>query len=124
MDALLIFAGVILVYVYMAIFYFYKRSKQSKKMKSDIMIRAITYFRRENWDQAQYYFEEVYNQSIESKDLHLAAESLYYLALIFNKQGQDEYASEFVSEALNYYEHLEEEEGIQKASQLLSQINN
>jgi len=87
------------------------------------MLRAITYFRRENYDQAKYYFELAYNESVESEDIHIAAESLYYLAFILNKNGDTEMAREFLKESLDYYEYLDEKEEMQKARDLISKIS-
>jgi hypothetical protein len=123
MDVLLIFAAMIMIYIYVMVLYFYRKSKESQKKKSDLMLRAITYFRRENFDQANYYFELAYNESVESEDINIAAESLYYLAIIHNKNGDDPRALEFLKESLDYYQYLDEAEDAQKVQELISKIS-
>lgn len=122
MDTFLILAVMLMVYVYGLVFYFYKRSKDQKQKKSAMMVRAITYFRRKNYVQAQYYLEEIYNAAIESEDAYYAAESLYYLALVNIEQRNDQMALEFLKESFDYYQHLEDEEGIQKTQELLANL--
>lgn len=123
MDILIAFLVIVMVYVYGIIYYFYKRSKKRQKKKSDLMIRAITYFRRKNFDQAKYYFEIAYNESLESKDIYVAAESLYYLAFIYNTQGHNPMACEILQESIEYYQHINETEGIKKAQDLMAKIS-
>ncbi|PKL67216.1 MAG: hypothetical protein CVV28_07390 [Methanobacteriales archaeon HGW-Methanobacteriales-1] len=123
MDVLIAFLAIVMVYIYGIVYYFYKRSKKRQKKKSDLMLRAITYFRRKNFDQAKYYFEITYNESLESEDMYVAAESLYYLAFIYDTQGNNPMASEILQEALDYYQHLNESEGIKKAQDLMAKIS-
>ncbi|MDO8869307.1 MAG: hypothetical protein Q7V10_01000 [Methanobacteriaceae archaeon] len=123
MDVLIAFLAIVMVYIYGIVYYFYKRSKKRQKKKSDLMIRAITYFRRKNFDQAKYYFEIAYNESLESEDMYVAAESLYYLAFIHDNNGHNPMAREILQEALEYYQHLNESEGIKKALNLMAKIS-
>ncbi len=123
MDVLIAFLVIVMVYIYGIIYYFYKRSKKRQKKKSNLMLRAITYFRRKNFDQAKYYFELAYNESLESEDMYVAAESLYYLAFIYDKKGHNPMAREILQEALDYYQHLNESEGIKKAQDLMAKIS-
>lgn len=123
MDVLIAFLVIVMVYIYGIVYYFYKRSKKRQKKKSDLMLRAITYFRRKNFDQAKYYFEIAYNESLESEDMYVAAESLYYLAFIYDTQGYNPTAREILQEALEYYQNLNEYEGIKKAQDLMAKIS-
>ncbi len=123
MDILIVFLAIVMVYIYGIVYYFYTRSKNDKKRKSDLMIRAITYFRRNIFDQAQYYFELAYDASVESEDMHIAAESLYYLAFIYDAQGNNQMAREILQESLDYYQYINEPEGLQKAQDLMSKIS-
>jgi tetratricopeptide (TPR) repeat protein len=122
MDTLLIFAAMLMVYIYAMTLYFYKRSKERQKKKSDLMIRAITYFRRKNYEKARFYFEEAYTESVEFEDVHMAAECLYYLAFIYNAQGDNQLALELLKESLDYYEYLDDDEWIKNAQILMSKI--
>lgn len=123
MDVLIAFLVIVMVYIYGIVYYFYKRSKKRQKKKSDLMLRAITYFRRKNFNQAKYYFELAYNESLESEDMFVAAESLYYLAFIYNNNGHNQMAREILQEALEYYQHINEVEGIKKAQDLMAKIS-
>lgn len=111
-----------MVYIYFMTAYFYKRSKERQKKKSNFMIRAISYFRQQNFDQAQYYFELAYKESVKLEDLHLAGESLYYLALIHNKQGNNQKAAKLIKDSLDYYQHVNDSEGFKKANDLMKEI--
>ncbi|MGC9517120.1 MAG: tetratricopeptide repeat protein [Methanomicrobiales archaeon] len=122
MEIIIIFAAMIMVYIYFTTLYFYKRTKENQKRKSNLIIRGITYFRRENFEQAHYYFELAYDESVKLNDVHLAAESLYYLALIHNKKGRKEAALDCIKDSLDYYQHVEDPEGIQKAEDLKMKI--
>lgn len=109
-----------MVYVYGIVYYFYTRSKERQKKKSGLMIRAITHLRRKNYEQAQYYLEEAYLESTESDDISLAAESLYYMAFIHNENDNGSKALELLIQSLEYYQYLDESEGIHKVKELMS----
>jgi len=100
MDVIIIFVAMLMIYLYFMAVYFVRHSNERQKKKSNFMIRAISYFRRENFDQAQYYFELAYNESVKLEDNHLAAESLYYLTLIHNKQGNNQKAAKLIKDSI------------------------
>jgi tetratricopeptide (TPR) repeat protein len=123
MDVLIAFLTIVMIYIYGIVYYFHKKSKKRQKKKSDLMIRAITHFRRKNFDQSKYYFELAYNESVETEDMYVAAESLYYLAFIYDAHGDNPKALEILQEALDYYQHLNDIEGIQKSQDLMAKIS-
>ncbi|MCK9150992.1 hypothetical protein [Methanobacterium alcaliphilum] len=122
MDTFLIFAAMLMVYMYGLFFYFYKLSKDKKQKNSAMMVRAITHFRSKNFEQAQYFLEVVYNEAMKSEDLYFAAESLYYLALVNIEQKDSQTALQFLEESFDYYKQLEDEEGIQKTQDLMIKL--
>lgn len=113
-----------MIYIYGIVYYFYTRSKERQKKKSDLMLRAITHLRRKNYDQAQYYLEKAYLESIDSEDIALAAESLYHMAFIQNVHGNESEALELLNQSLEYYQYLDESEGIRNVKELMSKCGN
>lgn len=109
-----------MVYIYGIVYYFYTRSKNEKKRKSDVMVRGITHLRRGNLERAQLCFESVYVS--KDNDCFLTAESLYYMAVISSKENEHSQALEFLQEAVYNYQLIDDIEGVEKASELISEL--
>ncbi len=109
-----------MVYIYGIVYYFYTRSKNEKKRKSDIMVRGITHLRRGNLERAQVCFERVYTSN--SNDCYLTAESLYYMAVISSQENEYSKALEFLQEAVYNYQMVDDADGVEKASELISEL--
>lgn len=120
MDILIAFLVIVMVYIYGIVYYFYTRSKNAKKRKSVLMVRGITHLRRGNLERAQFCFENVYASN--DSDCFLTAESLYYMAIISSHENEDSKALEFLQEAIHNYEIANDLEGVEKASELILEL--
>ncbi|MEW6010077.1 MAG: hypothetical protein CIT03_05885 [Methanobacterium sp.] len=124
MDTIIILGSMVMVCVYMMTLYFYNKSKQIEKNRSDIMIKAVTAFHQHKLNIAYNYFQKAYKLSLKSSDLENTAESLYYMALILKSNGKPDSAMEFLNESLHYYEKIGNEEGIEKIYSHITEIKN
>ncbi len=124
MDTIIILGSMVMVCVYMMTLYFYSKSKQIEKNRSNIMIKAVTAFRQQKLDIAYNYFQKAYKLSLKTRDLKNTAESLYYMALILKNNGNPDSAMEFLNESLHYYEKIGDEEGIEKIYSHINEIKN
>lgn len=122
MDTITILGAIVLAYAGMLLIYYRSSLKEKEKKTSSLMFNGVMNLRRGNFDKALFYFNEVYENSIENDDYEEMAEVMYHIGLVYKEKGKNKKAIRYFNSANELYDQLENNEGAEKVTNAIESI--
>ena len=115
MDIITLLGAMCLAYGGMLILYYRLRTTEKRKELSQLMLNGIKSMSRGNLNKALIYFDKAYEYSIETDNREEMADALYNIGIIYKEKGEINSAMEYLNNAQNIYDELQDNDGSKKA---------
>lgn len=122
MDTITILGAIVLAYAGMLLIYYRSNLKEKEKKASSLMFNGVMNLRRGNFDKALFYFNKVYENSIENDDYEEMAEAMYHIGLVYKEKGKNKKAIRYFNSANELYGQLDDNEGTEKTTNAIYEL--